>query len=305
VRIGIALPSIGRHASKESIDAAVSTAQRLGWTSAWVADHMLVPRGAEADEYGTILEALTTLSYVAARTESLTIGVGVVVPAMRDAPQLAKELATLDILSEGRLIVGVGASDRGDLQEYRNLGKEDRFDVRGAYLDESIALWRHLWGGATEPFHGTFHQLDDFNFRPLPPQGASLPIWCGGRSGRAMRRTAALADGYHAAQTGPEQLRERLPVLQQAVAERGRPMPALSVRARVRFDAEPGPVYSLCGSHENMQRDVIAMAELGVEDLVVLVEDGHPDALVRLAERFEYEVVAPAREASAAAAGRT
>jgi alkanesulfonate monooxygenase SsuD/methylene tetrahydromethanopterin reductase-like flavin-dependent oxidoreductase (luciferase family) len=73
---------------------------------------------------------------------------------MRDAPQLAKELATLDTLSDGRLIVGVGVGDIEDISEYENLGKGDRFKVRGRYLDESIALWRHLWGGRTEPFIG-------------------------------------------------------------------------------------------------------------------------------------------------------
>lgn len=296
MRIGICLPSLGRGASPESLDAAASAAVRLGWSSAWTTDHLLVPRGPEAGEYGCILEAVTALTYVAARHESLTVGFSVIIPAMRDAPLLAKQLATLDVLTHGRLIVGVGVSDKYDLTEYENLGKAERFPRRGAYLDEAVELWRHLWSGRTDPFRGTFHTLEDFHFDPLPPQGAGIPIWCGGRSARAVRRTAELADGYHAAQTGPVQLRERLPSIAAAVERTGRPMPLISVRARVRFDAEPGPVYTLCGSPRDMIGDLIAFAELGVEDLVVVFDSADPKRVVAQMERFDADVVGAVRE---------
>ncbi len=78
----------------------------------------------------------------------------------------------------------------------------DRFHVRGAYLDETIRLWRHLWSGSTEPFHGRFHVIDDFAFGPLPAQ-APLPIVVGGRDERALRRAGTLADGYHSSAVGP------------------------------------------------------------------------------------------------------
>ncbi len=144
-----------------------------------------MPTGPEADEYGWVLEATSALTWVAARFPDLRVGFSVMIPAMRDAP-LAGQAARDDRrLTGGRLTVGVGSSDKHDLPEYENLGKADRFDRRGAYLDESIALWRHLWGGCTEPFEGEFHQLRDYNFQPLPPQGAELPIWCGGRSDRS------------------------------------------------------------------------------------------------------------------------
>jgi len=202
VRIGLILPSKGGGTGPESLDAAAETAVRLGWTSVWVTDHMMVSRGAEADEYGTILEAMTALTWVGARHPSLTLGTSVLVPAMRDAVQLAKEIATLDVLTGGRLIVGVGVGDEGDIPEYANLGKADRFRVRGAYLDETIALWRHLWSGGIEPFEGRFHRLEDYMFLPLPTQGDRLPIWSGGRSARAVTRAATLSDGYHATRAG-------------------------------------------------------------------------------------------------------
>ncbi|TPX01973.1 LLM class flavin-dependent oxidoreductase, partial [Schumannella luteola] len=156
---GVILPNKGRGSGPEHLDAVASVATELGWRSGWVTDHLMVPDGPEADEYGWMLEALTTIAWVGGRHEDLVLGTSVVSPAMRDAPMLAKELATLDVLLGGRLIVGVGVSDTDDLPEYRNMGKEDRFRVRGRYVDESMRLWRHLWSGSTEPFHGEFHTL--------------------------------------------------------------------------------------------------------------------------------------------------
>lgn len=297
MRIGLILPSMGDGAGQASLDAAADVAQELGWSSIWTTDHMLVPPGDEAREYGWILECLTSLAWVAGRHPTLRIGTSVVVPAMRDAPQLAKELATVDVLSGGRLTVGVGVGDRTDLPEWSNLGRAERMDQRGAYLDEAIALWRHLWAGRTDPFEGRFHQLRDYVFQPLPAQGASLPIWSGGRSERAVQRAATLADGYHASQTGPDDLRPRVPLLRDQARAAGRPMPTISIRSRVRFDRPAGPTYSLAGSASSMVRDLLAFDELGVSELVVVLGAVDPDELRAAARRFDHDVVVAYRTA--------
>lgn len=296
MRIGLILPSKGTGAGPEALDAASETARRLGWSSLWVTDHLMVPAGPEADEYGCILEALTALTYVAARHPDITIGTSVIVPAMRDAPLLAKQLATLDVLTDGRLIVGVGVSDKDDLPEYTNLGKAERFNRRGAYLDEAIALWRHLWSGTTAPFQGEFNDLRDYNFLPLPSQGADIPIWCGGRSDRALRRTAELADGYHSAQTGPADVAEKLPRLAELAHDHGRPLPTVSVRARVKFDQGPSSVYTIHGSHQDMVDELCEFATVGTEELIVVFEESNADGLAASMERFDSEVVQPFRE---------
>ena len=295
MKIGLILPTIGQGAAGEVLDAGAGVAARLGWNSVWVTDHLLVPAGPEAEEYGWVLEATTALTWVAARHESLKVGFSVIIPAMRDAPLLAKQIATLDVLTGGRLIVGVGASDKDDLLEYENLGKGgERFERRGAYLDEAIALWRHLWSGRTDPFEGEFHQLRDFVFAPLPPQGESLPIWCGGRSGRALRRAAQLADGYHAAQTGPRDIAEKLPQLRAEAEKVGRAIGPVSVRIRVRFDAGPLSVYSVHGCVAAMGAEIGAFAEAGVDELMLVLGTTDPAALVAAAERFHHEVYIPA-----------
>jgi probable F420-dependent oxidoreductase len=296
MRFGLILPTMGRSVSAAEVDRAAGTAARLGWASVWVTDHMLVPPGDEASTYGSIFEALTTLAWIAGRHESLRIGTSVVIPAMRDAPQLAKELATIDVLSGGRLTVGVGAGDRSDLAEWTSLGKADRMARRGAYLDETIELWRHLWSGRTEPFKGQFHCLESYVFDPLPAQGAQLPIWTGGRSAAALTRAATLCDGYHASQTSPSDLHERWPVILEQATAAGRPRPALSVRSRVRFDAPQGPVYSLHGPAAQMLDELVAFDDIGVDELVVVFEEkGEHVDVERAMERFHEQVIEPFR----------
>jgi alkanesulfonate monooxygenase SsuD/methylene tetrahydromethanopterin reductase-like flavin-dependent oxidoreductase (luciferase family) len=291
---GVILPNKGAGAGPELLDAAAETAVRLGWRSGWVTDHLMVPRGDEVDEYGTMLEALTTVAWVGARHPELHLGTSVVSPAMRDAPLLAKEIATIDVLLDGRLTVGVGVSDSGDLAEYTNMGKADRFKVRGRYVDETIRLWRHLWSGSTEPFVGDFHVIEDFTFAPLPTRKADVPIWAGGRSARALRRTAELCDGYHAAQTGPHHLVERLPQLREALDLTGRPWPFVSTRARVKYGAEAGSVYALVGDADAMVEEVRAFAGVGNDELILVFEGHEPQELVAQMERFADDVITPA-----------
>ncbi len=297
MRFGLILPTMGHTVGAEEVDRAAGLAADLGWSSVWVTDHMMVSPGPEASTYGSILEALTTLAWVAGRHDSLRLGTSVVIPAMRDAPQLAKELATIDVLSGGRLIVGVGVGDRSDATEWANLGKLDRMSQRGAYLDETIAMWRHLWAGRTEPFEGRFHQLGSYVFDPLPAQGSALPIWTGGRSDAAVTRAATLCDGYHASQTGPNDLRERWPILVQRARATGRPAPTLSVRCRVRFDQPAGPVYSLHGTPRAMLDELLALDEIGVDELVVVFEGGTRLDLQSEMNRFDTDVIGTYRAA--------
>jgi probable F420-dependent oxidoreductase len=285
--IGLVLPTIGPGTNRESLEAGAAIASELGWKSVWVTDHLMVPHGEEAVEYGSILEAIVSLTHVAARFESLRIGTSVIVPPMRNPVILAKQFATLDLLSGGRLIVGVGVADRSDLAEFQNLGVEHRMEGRGAFVDETIALWRHLWSGAQAPFKGEFFQLTDYVFSPLPPQGSRLPIWTGGRSAAAMRRAALLADGYHAARTGPGDIAERIKELKPLVVAADRPLPTISVRARVRFDQEPTGVYSMCGSTDQVAGEVRKFAEAGIEHLIVVFEETDPALLSHVATRFQ------------------
>jgi probable F420-dependent oxidoreductase len=291
MRYGICLPNFTDVASPDAIEAAAAVAERLGWEAVWTTDHVLVDRGKDAEDYRTNYDAILTLAWVAAKHPGLRIGTSVIVVPQRNAVMLAKELASLDALSGGRLIAGVGVG--WNRREFANLGAAERFHVRGAYLNETIALWRHLWSGSTEPFPGRFHAMDDFAFMPLPAQGAKLPILVGGRAEASLTRAGRLGDGYHSSATGPEKYGERIPIIAAAAKAAGRPMPALSARVRVEFGkpAAGARYYAMRGTSEEVAAEVRKFAELGVEHLALSWAEAPGPEIAEAAERFAAEVI--------------
>jgi alkanesulfonate monooxygenase SsuD/methylene tetrahydromethanopterin reductase-like flavin-dependent oxidoreductase (luciferase family) len=292
---GLVLPTMPRGATVEGIEAAAEAALRFGWSTVWATDHIIPGRGplGDEEEYAYIFEAITTLSYIGGRYPGLRIGTSAIcVPMRNNSPLLAKELASLDALTQGRLTVALGIGDEEDRPEYANLGSIERFRQRGAYLEETIHLWRHLWAGKRNPFEGRFHHLADFAFGPLPAQGERLPIWTGGRSEAAYRRAGRISDGYHASQTGPEDLRPRLPIILKEAEEAGRPVPTLSIRARLKPGKHRGPVYALCGAPQDMLADLCAFEDMGVQHIAILLEGNTPEKVTVAAEWFASEVIA-------------
>jgi probable F420-dependent oxidoreductase len=283
---GLCLPNFTAGAGPDGIQAAADVADRLGWSTLWTTDHVLVP-GSAADEYGHIYDAILTLAWVAQRHDRLRLATSVIVVPQRNAVVLAKELASLDSLSGGRVVAGVGVGWNRD--EFANVGVADRFHFRGAYLGETIRLWRHLWSGSREPFHGRFHDIEDFVFGPLPDQGATLPIVVGGRAEPALKRAGTLGDGYHSSASTPAQYAERLPTIRAAAEAAGRPMPWLSARVRVEFEAT-GSGYAMRGSPEAIAAEVRKFADLGVTHLALWFETTDAEELTARADRFAREV---------------
>ncbi len=287
---GLVLPTLHAGASAEGIEAAAEAAERVGWSTVWTTDHVLVER-ASAAEYGRIFEAILTLAHIGARHPRLKLGTSVIVVPQRQAVVLAKELATLDALTRGRVIAGVGIG--WNAIEFANLGASDRFHQRGAYLDETVRLWRHLWGGVTTPFRGRFHDLEDFVFEPLPAHGADLPIWFGGRAPAALQRAGRLGDGYHSTSTPPADYARRIPVLRGAATAAGRPMLTLSARVHVVPDgapAAPDDDYALRGTPDQIRAGIADWESIGVTDLALYFESVSPEAIVRDVEWFVREV---------------
>ena len=190
---------------------AARVADGQGFHAVYVSDHIVPPRASA--QFGRNLESLTTLAAIAAVTSRVRIGASVIVVPMREPVLFAKQVATIDVISAGRLTLGVGA---GWVEgEFANVGAD--FKTRGARTDETIALLRHLFSGSTEPFRGRHIQLEDFVFSPVPPQGAAMPILVGGHSPGAIRRAARVADIYQPTFVAPEEFgRLRQAVIDQA-----------------------------------------------------------------------------------------
>jgi len=288
----IILPTMPAGANPEGIEAAAETAERLGWQTAWTTDHILVPHATEPS-YGTIFDVIVTLAWVGARHPGLALGTSVIVVPMRNAVVLAKELATLDSLVGGRLTVGVGVG--WNETEFANVGMAGNFHQRGAYLDETMALWRHLWSGATAPFVGRFHEFTDYVFGPLPDRRGALPIVIGGRSEAALRRTATIGDGLHFSAMTPSALADHLARLSGLLAAGGRgPMP-ITGRVGVQFGDRQEAGVAITGSPDEMRGHVQAYADLGVDELAFSFGETDAERARNAIERFDRDVLAAFR----------
>lgn len=215
---GLCLPNFpfGVQPSKEEIVAIVQAAERLNYDSVWVSDHVLVPK--DKPRYGNLYEVLTTLAYIAGMTERVRLGTSVLILPQRHAILAAKQLATLDNLSGGRVIVGVGA---GWIEgEFNNLGAD--FQRRGRHLDETLRLMKALWTEDDPQFEGEFYRFRDVLFNPKPAQPGGPPIWVGGNSEVALRRTARLGDAWHADDAPLEMIAAAAGQLQALAQEAGR-----------------------------------------------------------------------------------
>ncbi len=202
MKFGICLPNFpfGVKPSRDNIVGITLAAERLNYDSVWVSDHVLVPK--DKPRYGYIYEVLTTMAYLAGMTKRIHFGTSVLVLPQRDAILAAKQIATLDDLSGGRVIIGVGA---GWIEgEYNNLGAD--FHRRGKHLNEAIQVMKTLWQDDDPHFEGEFYNFKDVLFGPKSAQSSGPPIWVGGASEAAIRRIVLLGDGWHADDSPLEQL---------------------------------------------------------------------------------------------------
>ncbi len=289
MRFGICIPNFRPGTDPETMLAATQTSERLGWHSAFATDHVLVDGAERGKDYRHIYEALASVAWLAGQTTSIRLGMSVLVVPMRNALVLAKELATIDALSGGRLIAGVGIG--WNRVEFESLGVGDRFAHRGVYLEETIALWRHLWAGGEGPYDGRFDSFEEAYFSPLPPQGADLPIWIGATAEPALIRSGRIADGYHATGADAATMRERVRVVGEAATAAGRPMPTVSARLRVDFAGKRKGPSILSGTPAEMGAAVRDFATAGTDHLALDFGETDPDMAARAIERFDREVL--------------
>ncbi len=202
MKVHVALPNGHKGVTLDQLAKITEVAEELGFNGVWPLDHVLVGPDLK-DVYPWVIEPLTLLGYLAARTSRIRLGTSVIVLGMRNPFVVAKQAATLDLLSNGRFTLGLGAGYSEP--EFRNVGASGVWHTRGKRLDEAIHLFRHLWSGAKGPFDGQFYRYDEGYFAPLPPQGERLPILIGGNSDAAIKRAATLGDVWQSTRLKPEE----------------------------------------------------------------------------------------------------
>jgi probable F420-dependent oxidoreductase len=204
LKYGIAIPNYGKFADRESILEISITAEELGFDSLWVSDHIVLPK--EHNGFGNIFyEPLVTLSYIASQTKTIKLGTSVIVLPYRNPVVFAKSISTLDVLSGGRVIIGIGV---GWLkEEFVALGMN--FKERGKITDEYLEIIKELFTNETPDFNGHYHKFSGISFYPKPMQKPYPPIWVGGSSKNALKRAVKYGSGWHAVGSTPEEIKSR------------------------------------------------------------------------------------------------
>ena len=220
MQFGALVGNFGNFGEDPGVDgclAVAEAAERLGYDSVWVHDHVIMPSnvtstylyndsGASPFSPGQfIYDPLVVMAAIGARTTRVRIGTSVLVVPYRNPLVLAKQLSTIDRISHGRVILGIGVGWMAE--EFAALGIADQYPHRGRVTDEFMAVCIDLWTQtAPSSFHGEWVDYDAVGANPLPVQQPHIPIWVGGKTGPAARRVARYGTGYHTVGSTPEQL---------------------------------------------------------------------------------------------------
>jgi len=278
MRVGFGLPHTGQAASPEAIVRVAQQAEQLGYDSLWVYERFLFPvdpqvpyvgsaDGAYPDVFKTVLDPIETLTYAAAHTRRVALGTSVLDMPYYNPVLLARRLTTLDVLSGGRLRVGLGlgwCKDEFDAagRPMKNLGR---------FADEFIAVLKAIWTTDPAEFHGEFFTLPRSIIQPKPVQKPHPPIYLGAFSAGALKRAATVSDGWNPVFLPIEVMRQMTEALKTMAREAGRDPDQVQVivRANVHKTNEPlgdqRPAFS--GSLDQIKADIRATEELGADEI--------------------------------------
>jgi len=229
MKIGMYLRNMGPQSTTETIVACARAAEQAGIDDLWVADHIAIPPDDAEGSNGRYLDPLATLAFLAGVTQRVGLGTGVLVLPYRPALATAKWIATIQELSGGRLLLGVGA---GWMEaEFRAVGVPRA--QRGRSTDQTLAFLQQCFSNDVVELNG-----QQFLFRPRPPRP---PIFVGGAAPHALRRAAKFGDGWMPMGTDPDTLRPLIEQLRAAMRAEGKPAPEVVAMTALPID-QPGKI---------------------------------------------------------------
>jgi probable F420-dependent oxidoreductase len=312
--IGIATSSRGALGNRGGYIAVGEAAERLGYGFISVNDHVIVPRDiasrypySESGEWagaaaGECLEQLSTLSFLAGRTERIKLLTSVMVVPHRQPVLAAKMLATIDVLSGGRLIVGCGV---GWLQKEFEALSAPPFAERGRATDEFINAFKMLWTDAAPKLQARHVDFDNIIFAPKPVAQPHPPIWIGGEGPQALKRAVRIGDGWYPASNNPhyrldsaERLAQRVSELARLAESAARDPSAIDVGFLILWpvawkaqQTADGARRLLTGDAGDMAADIAALAQAGARHLCLTFQTASLAETLERMQRFAEEVV--------------
>ena len=297
-------PAVTAEAQAEDVQRLAPVVEEADYDSVWVSDRTVFPADLATrypDMYGpglsnpeaqNVLEALTTLSYLAGSTSRVRLGISVLVLPFRNPVLNAKMITTLDVLSGGRVIFGTGVGWMAE--EFEAMGAP--YEHRGAQTDEHIELFKALCTQDVAEYDGEHFRTSGMTFFPRPVQKPHPPIWVGGNTNAALRRAAKYGDAWHGIRLTPEELSGKRRRLSEYCASEGKNPEAVQItlRATVQLgQPQPSPDGGrvlLTGSVSDIVDDLKRYDEAGLEYLVLSVAASDTESTVEAVNRFAAEV---------------
>ena len=307
---GLHLPSSSAGVTSEDLVRFACQAEGLGFYCLTVADHVIVPKNISIPYPYTVngkypgtgyhLETLMTMAFLAGATQRIRFATSVMIAPYRNPIVTAKMLASLDVLSHGRVIVGLGVGWMKE--EFENL-KSPPFEERGRVTDEYIKAFRELWTKDNPSFNGKYCKFSEIVFLPKPVQKPTIPIWVGGHSKQALRRAAELGDGWHpiggvpTIPLEPQDVARDIETLAGYAQKAGRNPKELRVALKGSlFDREkqatPGKRRRFLGTAEEIVADIREYGAAGVDTLIFDVRCPSPTETLERMEWMAKEVIA-------------
>jgi probable F420-dependent oxidoreductase len=311
MHFGFSLPGRGPLARPDSLVKLARKADSLGYASLFVTDHVVIPLSSDsrypysptgqfADDWKEgYLEPLALMSYLAGATSRVRLGTSVLILPYRNPVVVAKMLATLDVMSGGRVILGAGV---GWFKEEFEALQAPPFTERGRVSDEYIGLMRACWTREPLEWNGTYYRLGSVSAMPKPLQGR-IPIWTGGHTDAALRRTGELADGWHPiglrapAMLYPAEYAEKAAVIADWARKAGRDPKEITLTFRAPLELHPrgakasgGDRVPLRGTPAEVIADIRSYQAVGVTHFIFDFTSTDLRALLTLMERFASDV---------------
>jgi probable F420-dependent oxidoreductase len=277
MKLGIAVPNIGPVATPEAVKIVAQKAEALGYHSLWTVERLLwpvnprlpypaTPDGSLPEEYKYCLDPLDTLTFAAACTSKVRLGTSVLDIPYYNPVVLARRLTTIDVLSKGRLCVGFGVGWSPDEMEAAGADMK----VRGARADEFLQALKTIWTTDPVEFRGTFFSLPKSYIGPKPVQKPHPPIYLAAYTPPAMKRVAALANGWNPTGIPVEGMKQMFAGMQQMAKEAGRDPAELTMIVRANLYITDKPIAKerpiFVGSLEQTHEDLAACEKIGADE---------------------------------------